>query len=168
MRKLSFSKLSFSPSIKIVLDGLYDIHLAGYLDVFNSSVTLIDNTDLRDNPHHTLRKLEQYLGLGAYFESNMFVKPPDTPFFCTNTTLMVQQRLAFYRQALHQNISDSYHRFKSQNRGLQCKSDNPKKSRSMQSTPSPAELRALEALRQFHAPMKNRLQFIMNKTLDWH
>ena len=164
MRKSSFAKLPFSPSIKIVLDGLYDIHLASYLDQFNSSVKLIDNTNLRNDPYRTLIELEQFLEVEGYFESNMFVKPSDNPFFCTNTTLMAQRRLDFFRNLLHQNTKQ--YRLKPFE-GLTCKSDNPNKSRSMQSTPSPAELRALDKLREFYAPMRHRLQFIANKTLDW-
>ena len=67
MRKTWMSNLSYPPSLKIVLDSLYNLHLDSYFDQFKNQIQVIDNNDLRDDPYNTLQSLTRFLELRAFF-----------------------------------------------------------------------------------------------------
>ena len=104
MRKNWMLNLSYPPTLKIVLDSLYHIHLESYLDQFNNQIQIIDNNDLRSDPYNTLERLTKFLGLESYYEKTMFIKPMASPFFCTDQARMIDRRNDFYAEKFNSKV----------------------------------------------------------------
>ena len=112
----------------------------------------------------------------------MFVKRPDSPFFCTDQTRMLDRRLDFYSKKLDFKLR----RKLGKKLPLKCTSvrvqnfdevfynqyvepyhqDNPNKSRSSQLTTTEETL-ALSKLQLFFSPQRKRLENLTNRTFNW-
>ena len=80
--------LSFSPILRLFLNGMYNIFLEDYFRHFThgKDLMVLDNDDLLTDPFKSVRSIEEFLQLKSFATENMFVKPDNSPFFCTNTT----------------------------------------------------------------------------------
>jgi len=101
-------------SYKPIRIGQYDVHMNRWLNVFSmEQILVVDGERMVKNPFDSLLKVETFLGLEHWFSPDMFVRNPDTGFFClkaSETGVKGQGCLAKSKGRPHPRISDSVRR----------------------------------------------------------
>ena len=93
MFKNETSRISFNPLTKMVIDGMYELYLTEWLKHFklNSNLMIIDNKSLRDDPFTELKRAFNFLAFKPFLTREMFYKPEDSPFYCSDEIEIIKQ-----------------------------------------------------------------------------
>ena len=131
-KTLKQSKFKFK--FKIITDGIYDLFLPKWKNLFGSRLHVMNNTQLIQNPTSAMTGLENFLGLHSFFSSDLFEKKENEMFYCINRTVY----------NIKTNINDT--------NGLDCLGRNKQRSRS--SKKSKNTIKAIERLRTFYSKLQ--------------
>ena len=181
--------LSFSPILRIVLNGMYNIFMEEYFRHFTdgSDLIVLDNEDLLTDPFKCVRSIEKFLQLESFATESMFVKPDSSPFFCTNTSEANSKAMEVrYKIGIQKEIKTKRKRkndvpfvcqsgtqatklrtYTSAMKKYSLIKDNPFKSRSLHSKTTAAEYNALSQLRSLYEPSQKKLESILKRKFNW-
>ena len=181
--------LSFSPMLKVVLDGFYNIFMEDYFRHFTYGTDLIvlDNEDLLTDPFKSVRSIESFLQLESFATENMFVKPDNSPFFCTNTSeanskaMEVRHKIGIQKEikTKRKRKNDApfvcksgkqaakFTAYSSVKKTYSLVKDNPLKSRSLHTETTAAEYNALDQLQLLYEPSRKKLENMLKRKFNW-
>ena len=196
MFKNETSRISFSPLTKMVIDGMYDLYLAEWLKHFklNSNLMILDNMSLRDDPFTELERVLNFLEMKPFLTREIFYKPADSPFYCTDYIEVIKQSNSVRKELgmkLLKEINETHSGLSSKLKltdtedgrimyldcksgkellltsELICNSDNAEKSRSLTTKETDEELNAMDKLRHLYISSKQKLEKTTGQKFYW-